>query len=511
MCPGVSVAPLRIGADSVRKFFPEALEPRKGQLKALELIKNAFDEGKKFFVLEGPTGFGKSALAKAVLNLCGTGFITSPLNTLVSQYSQNEDLELVEVRGKATYSCRAFNGIDCERAAESFDDHSSRCFDYIAARDAFWQARHSVTNVHFLAYAPPIEGAFYPRQVLVVDEAHNLEEIIIRMGRRSITPQDVKGISAISLELPCEEKELLNRTKVEEWLRYFDNAITIALKELSDDGERREYEGLRNAINFTLTSGDWITWKEKASLLIAPMSAKRTAQSLFRCASRVLLMSATMGDIPLFLKNLGIAANEVAVHRAECTFPPENRKIIYRNLGSMSKKYNQPGLNTMLQECSLILKNRPDERGIIHCHSWDLQNTVYQHLRKEFERRILTHRGSRDRDRAIQQLRDSTNGVLCSVAMTEGLDLRDDDARFCIFAKIPWGNLSDPYIAERRKRSQDWYENMTALSVIQGSGRVVGSGPPHPDTFIFDSSFERLLPRLPDWWKEAMVYRRDIY
>jgi Rad3-related DNA helicase len=70
-------------------------------------------------------------------------------------------------------------------------------------------------------------------------------------------------------------------------------------------------------------------------------------------------------------------------------------------------------------------------------------------------------------------LRNSRNGVLCAVAMTEGLDLRDDDARFCIFAKIPWSDLSDPYTAERRKRSQEWYENVTALSVIQGSGRVV--------------------------------------
>jgi superfamily II DNA or RNA helicase len=77
-----SPAPCTTGADSVHKFFPAALTPRKGQLEALGLIKDAFDEGKKFFILEGPTGFGKSALAKAVLNLCGTGFITSPLNSL---------------------------------------------------------------------------------------------------------------------------------------------------------------------------------------------------------------------------------------------------------------------------------------------------------------------------------------------------------------------------------------------------------------------------------------------
>lgn len=495
----------------MHNFFPPTLDPRAGQIEALERIQTAFNDGKKFFVLEGPTGFGKSALAKAVLNLCGKGFITSPVNTLVSQYSQDEDLGLTEVRGQATYSCRAFDGVNCEKASDSFEDHSTRCFDYVLARNAFWTAKHSVTNVHFLSYASPIEGAFYPRDVLVIDEAHNLEEIIIRMGRRSITPEDVNGIHALPLDLPCKDKELLSLKKVGDWLRYFENAITLALVDLSDGEEKREYENLRQSINFTLTCGDWIAWKEKANLVIAPMSAKRASKSLFRCAGRVLFMSATMGDISLFLTNLGISESEVAVHRTECTFPPENRRIIYRDLGSMSKKQNQPGLTKMLQECSLILRNRPDERGIIHCHSRDLQNVVSQHLGKEFGRRILTHGGGTDRNRAIQRLQDSANGVLCSVAMTEGLDLRDDRARFCIFAKIPWPNLADPYIAERRNRSQDWYENITALSVIQGSGRVVRSVTDHADTFIFDRSFERLLPRFPTWWRDAILESNTVF
>jgi Rad3-related DNA helicase len=45
---------------------------------------------------------------------------------------------------------------------------------------------------------------------------------------------------------------------------------------------------------------------------------------------------------------------------------------------------------------------------------------------------------------------------------------------------------------------QNWYENMTALSVIQGSGRVVRSISDHADTFIFDPSFPRLIPYFPE-------------
>jgi len=101
-------------------------------------------------------------------------------------------------------------------------------------------------------------------------------------------------------------------------------------------------------------------------------------------------------------------------------------------------------------------------------------------------------------------LRSSRNGVLCAVAMTEGLDLKGDDARFCIFAKVPWPGLNDPYIAERRRRSQEWYENVTALAVVQGSGRVVRNETDFADTFIFDSSFPMLLSRCPEWWTAAL-------
>jgi Rad3-related DNA helicase len=495
----------------MHKFFPPALEPREGQLQVLEHIQSAFNDGKKFFVLEGPIGFGKSAVAKAVLNLCGNGFITSPLNTLVRQYSQDEDLGLTEVRGQSTYACRAFNGVNCEKASDSFEGHSTKCMDYVVARDAFWTAQHSVTNVHFLSYASPIEGAVYPRDVLVIDEAHNLENILTNMVGRTITPEDVTAINARMFDFTGEDKGPLNLKNVADWLRYFESAITHALTDIPDGEEKRDYESLRQGINFTLNCGDWISWKERENLVIAPMSARQAVRPLFRCASHVLFMSATMGDIPLFLHNLGVSQKDAAVYRARSEFPPENRRIIYRNHGSMSKTWKQPGLPQMLQECSLILRNRPEERGIIHCHSRDLQQTVSQYLAKEFGRRILTHGSGADRDSGIKRLKESRNGVLCSVAMTEGLDLRDDEARFCIFAKIPWPNLSDPYIAERRKRSQEWYENMTVLSIIQGSGRVVRSLTDHADTFIFDSSFERLLPRFPTWWRAAIVTDSTVY
>jgi Rad3-related DNA helicase len=424
-------------------------------LDALDKIQTAFGAGKRFFVLEGPTGFGKSAVAKAILSVYGKGFITSPINTLVKQYSQDPTLELTEVRGQSTYTCRVFHNFNCEKAADVFPDHSERCADYILARNAFWTAHHSVTNLHFLFHAPPIEGAVYPRDVLVIDEAHNLEDILISMGRRKITPKSVSAVGGPAFEFRGVDKELLDQASVTKWLKYFENSIGSALGNMSEPKQKRDYESLRQSINFTLDCGDWIAWKDNGNLVIAPLSAVRAAERLFRCADRVLFMSATMGDIPLFLTNMGIREDQAAIYRADCGFLPENRKIIFRRLGSMSNQKGQRGLFPMLQECSRILRERPEQRGIVHCHSRHLQDTVFQHLQKEFGKRILTHGPGNDRDEGISRLRKSENGVLCAVAMTEGLDLRDDDARFCIFAKIPWPDLSDPYTRERKRRSQD--------------------------------------------------------
>jgi len=339
--------------------------------------------------------------------------------------------------------------------------------------------------------------------VLVVDEAHNLEETLIAMGRRTISPKIVGAIKARLFDFPGEDRKLLNVLQVRDWLKYFENAIAYAQGSLADEKEKRDYESLREAINFTLECGDWIAWKERGNLVIAPLSGTSAARRLFRCATRIVFMSATMGDIPLFLKNLGIRESDAAIHKAPCGFAPENRKIVFNNLGSMSKSKGQPGLMPMLNECARIIRERPGERGIIHCHSRELQQIVFQHLQREFGNRILSHSSGNDRNAAVSRLRSSSNGVLCAVAMTEGLDLKGDDARFCIFAKVPWPNSTDPYVAERIRRSQAWYENVTALAIVQGSGRVVRNEVDFADTFIFDNTFPRLLSRCPEWWTEA--------
>ena len=100
--------------------FPPAMHPRPGQVPALTQMDESFKSGKRFFVLEGPTGFGKSPVAKTFLNAYESGVITTPLNQLVGQYTGDEKLApppLSEVCGKSNYQCSAFNRLTTTQRA----------------------------------------------------------------------------------------------------------------------------------------------------------------------------------------------------------------------------------------------------------------------------------------------------------------------------------------------------------------------------------------------------------
>lgn len=504
----------------IAEYFPTTLEPRRGQLEALQQIEHAFSVGKKYFVYEGPTGSGKSAVAKTVLNWLDTGFITTPLNTLVSQYANDKKLApLPEVRGKSTYECRAFSRAgyipNCEQAeaAAGWEHHAGRCSDYVPARDAFWCSKQSVTNLHFLYYSPVIQGAVWPRRVLVIDEAHKLEDALIGMGKRTISPRVVAQIKARLYEFPGKpDKELLEQAGVEKYLLYLEDALLRAVKDIDSEEEASRLENLREGINFTIQSGDWISWlttneRLERILHISPLTAVRAAQRLFRNVDHVLFASATIGDDQLFLQGLGIKQEESGIFRAGCEFRPENRPVYFQPKGSMSTKCGRQGLEPILQACSDVLAAHPEERGIIHCHSREVQDLVFRRLESRFGARILTHGSKKDRDAGVIRLRNSRAGVLCSIAMAEGVDLADDAARFCIFPKIPWADLGDPFVKARMKRCPDWLSNKAALDLVQGSGRVVRHAEDYGETYIFDSSFGRLLREatFPQWWLDALA------
>ena len=77
---------------------------RQGQREALEQARNAFEAGKRFVVIEAPTGSGKSAIAVTLAREAKTSYLLTAQKLLQDQYGRDfPDLSLM--KGRANYPC----------------------------------------------------------------------------------------------------------------------------------------------------------------------------------------------------------------------------------------------------------------------------------------------------------------------------------------------------------------------------------------------------------------------
>jgi len=164
----------------------------------------------------------------------------------------------------------------------------------------------------------------------------------------------------------------------------------------------------------------------------------------------------------------------------------------------------------------LVLKivNHPrhrNVRGMIHTNSNDVRDELAAEMIKQDTRirsRLICHGRQTtwqseevERDEVKGLLLRSTNGILMSPSMSEGLDLPDADCRFSIIAKAPVLRVKvDKYLAARaayfdrltctKGLWQKWQELGT---LIQTCGRGVRHDHDWCDTYFVDTRINKLL------------------
>ncbi|HLR46843.1 MAG TPA: DEAD/DEAH box helicase family protein, partial [Deinococcales bacterium] len=88
--------------------MPESAFPypeyRPGQKEALDAARAAFAAGKRFVVIEAPTGSGKSGMAVALARENGSAYVVTAQKLLQDQYVRDfPDLALM--KGRSNYPC----------------------------------------------------------------------------------------------------------------------------------------------------------------------------------------------------------------------------------------------------------------------------------------------------------------------------------------------------------------------------------------------------------------------
>jgi ATP-dependent DNA helicase DinG len=506
---------------SIDEYFPFEGKIRSAQEKALSAIQRARDTNKKFVLLELPTGTGKSAVGIAAVTWASSwgsgGYILSTQKALTAQYMRDfTRIGLAELRGRSSYDCRDFN-TNCETGASLRGKSTGVCLDcpYKVAKDRFVSQKIGVTNVDYFLAETLYSGQLPKRSMLVIDEGHILEQKLLSFTDFEISPFNLQKYS---VAIPTiENGDLAGAT---EWLGdQMIPAIDTFIEAISEDDveqseDRRQAENLlRRMRRFVADSQqqDWVFWSDGKTLVFRPIGAAPYAQGyLFSRAQLVVIMSATILDFDEFRSTLGIEEEDCVCLAVPSDFPVENRPIFYRPLGSMNFQNKASTLPKIADALDRLLRARPGVKGLIHTNSYEMNRSLTQALMAAGHgSRIITH-GPGGAETAIERhIMSNAPTVLCSPAMTEGIDLRDDLSRFQVIVKVPYPHFTDPYVVARRGRNKNWYSWQTAMRLIQATGRSVRSETDFAETYIVDSSFgdfRRLNQRLlPDWWRAGVV------
>jgi Rad3-related DNA helicase len=544
---------------SIHDHFPFPTQ-RPTQTAALTGVQKTFRESdKKFFILEGPTGFGKSGIGVAAGSWAKTlsqvgryepgSYVLSPQKTLTAQYMADfKEMGMEELKGQANYICHPgpeheFDGMDCESAAALFEDeHRDCCTGYKPAKRDFMNSPLGVTNFDYYLNETVHAGQLKPRNLLVLDEGHNCENKILGFTDTEVTQKkcdkyDVPG--RLPIFKAGDNAGVLNWLMgtyvpaVQVYLRDIDEKLARARANgMTEDKVRLVQEKnstdkyLRRIGYFSNTDrpGDWFCWSDwdekkrtgTGNLTIKPLTATLFADDiLFRKSAKILIMSATILDFTTFMRNLGISRSDAEVMAVDSEFPLENRPIFYKPVGNMgyrTKQETMPKLAAMVEKI-LSHKNYGDKKGIVHTHSYEINRYLVAYLKSRgYGDRIVTHdnaKGARDAA-VLEHMTDMSRAtVLFSPSMTEGLDLKEDLSRFQILVKVPFPYL-DPYVRARMQRDPAWYQWLTGLTLVQATGRSVRSKTDKAHTYILDSGFGDFISRnernLPKWWIDSIIW-----
>jgi ATP-dependent DNA helicase DinG len=504
----------------IRDHFPFSDKIRPAQEKALAAIARARSLRKKFVLLELPTGTGKSAVAIAAAKWASTwgngAYILSPQKSLTAQYMRDfARCGLVELRGRASYRCRDFK-TDCEIGGNLRGKDATTCLDcpYKAAKYDFVSRKMGVTNFDYFLAETLYSGQLPRRSMLVIDEAHNLEQKVLGFTDFEILPSTLHRYSVAIPTFENGDVEGASDWIQKEMIPAVDSFIShIPEEDVENSDSRREAENLLGRMR-RFIGGDrkeWAFWSDGRTLVFRPLCAAKYAWDfLFSRADMAVIMSATVLDFKVFCRTLGLADQDCECLAVPSDFPVKNRPIYYRPLGSMNFRSKGETLPKIAEALDKLLRARPHLKGLIHTNSYEMNRILTKALAAAGHgNRIVTH-GPGGAEGAIERHSMSLGPtVLCSPAMTEGIDLRDDLSRFQVVVKVPYPNFSDPYVAARKQLDGGWYPWQTAMRLIQATGRSVRSQTDFAETYIVDSDFGAFRRRgrelLPSWWLDAVI------
>lgn len=533
---------------SIIKHFPfDEFNP--GQFDAIYKSVIAIMDKKEHIILSCPTGVGKSVIAITIHNVLNelyrknhTSVILSTTKGLQDQY--NKDFpELVDLKGKTNYYCHwnifeGYNSTKCIEKVMSQECGAERC-PYVIARKQ-WQAHEGAktTNSSLMIASASIIPTEEPTDLCIIDECHEIDKVLINQSIIKFDVSDypstekyykdfkneyLKFIEAFKTYLPTDAAFLVAERMLADdqyTLYQFQHIVSEAYKKVTTGLSvtqqkeykyvliQRELQELTEKLKYFVTPAycntEWVMdIEDKNSIVITPIrsSGIMADDKLFKKANQFIHMSATIGGIETYCRNLGLKQTEVEYIVIDNPIPIESRKVHLNNLTKINRFTD---IKDIIKAIVPII-NKNSGNGIIHTVSFKLANDIYNAAPPAIKRRMLV---SNNRKEILQTLGENRDKIILSPSVETGYDFKDDLARWQIIAKVPFLNLGDNYVNVRKNKNNDWYTREAVLRLIQSCGRIVRGLNDYGSTYIIDENVLRLISNntdmFPEWWLHAL-------
>ena len=534
--PIIEQAPITtFQARPLKDFYPfEKFRP--GSEEALQKIDAAFDSGKRFVILHSPTGSGKSGFAVAVARKYNSPILT-PTKFLQEQYATTPQFDKeYAIKGKSNYVCglphqdsltvdnaicvsnkvaHAARDIVPFPFKETMDgcakDLKDKCVgegicEYYGNLRKLGTVPGAIANYDLILRIkkfPDHKWGVEMGETIVFDEAHQL------IGKA----RDVFGFKFSNIagtRLVGEEGKRKKGETPVEWLERVLEYTTALFSKETDSKLSSKYDSFIKRAGATLAldlddERQFHIEDQGHEIEIKPLDMRFLKGKIFYPFKRILLMSATF---PANFKEIfGIKPEECEEISIPSFFPKENRKIFFaKNVASLNKDSVLTAKSENIQLLDAILAKHSDEKGIIHTGNYKFMGQLKK-IYKKNPRFIWVDQDDDKDERYAQHVKSTKPTVLVSPAMMEGVDLKDDLARFGVILKVPYPAL-DVYTKKMINIYSSWYDTLVATNMAQAYGRQVRTETDVASFYIIDGQFDRAYNKskscYPPYFTEAL-------
>lgn len=491
-------------ADLLR-YFPYS-EMREIQKRTLEILEKEWDRYDTF-VISAPTAYGKTAVAETLIRALGSVSVITPTNLLVQQY-RAEFPETCTLSRLDSYRCEEWKR-PCSVTKGKLQSFCKGC---PASRDlarAKYKKGPGVYNYHIY-----LAQKIY-RDVLVVDEAHNLLPFIRDRLAQKIWQHDYGYPS-----------NMYSTEQIRAWIETLPDHRRkhkkIQALWQSVNYPRPEYLPQRTTDQFNGKGTARGVPEERDCIKLLPVDV-RDAPPMFWPGlgrgngevSKLILLSATIGkkDIEALGLERGGRARVLYIN-CESPIAASHRPIVTVPLVSVNRYSMEEATATIATYLlEVVLPQHQGQKGLVHA-TYQMARLLRTHLGDD--PRFLFHDSGSKREvyEKFRAASPESGTVLVGSGLYEGVDLPQDLGRWQVIAKVPWQSLGSPAVKYQAEQDPEGFAWETVKTLIQACGRICRTPTDYGVTLVLDSTVDKLLLEyrhlFPAWWLDALEEGRKL-